>query len=62
MGLLGWLFGQEKKGKPDVLERPKASEARNNEESGGDSNEESNRAPIRDPIRNPVPGRRCPSF
>ena len=28
MGLLGWLFGQEKKGKPDVLERPKASEER----------------------------------
>ena len=42
MGLLGWLFGQEKKGKPDVLERPKASEARTNEESGGESNEEFN--------------------
>ena len=54
MGLLGWLFGQEKKGKPDVLERPKASEERTYEESGGD--------PIRDPARNPVPGRQCPSF
>ena len=39
MGLLGWLSGQEKKGKADVLERPKASEARTNEESGGESNE-----------------------
>ena len=43
MGLLGWLFGQVKKGKPDGLERPKASEARTNEESGGESNEESGR-------------------
>ena len=42
MGLLGWLFGQEKKGKSDGLERPKASEARTNEESGGESNEEFN--------------------
>ena len=42
MGLLGWLFGQEKKGKPDVLERPKASEERTYEESGGESNEEFN--------------------
>ena len=40
MGLLGWLFGQEKKGKPDVLERPKASEARTNEESGGETDDD----------------------
>ena len=42
MGLLRWLFGQEKKGKPDGLERPKASEERTYEESGGESNEEFN--------------------
>ena len=66
MGLLRWLFGQEKKGKPDGLERPKASEERTYEESGGESMRNSMRNPagdpIRDPARNPVPGRQCPSF